>query len=294
MSILTTIDLALYAITILMFWKRIKYSSINSSASSILAANQGDTDYSSDGTSVDNVVTQNRHLLFGLIFAATFFHGMILFPEAIRPPNLNLALGNVFSLVSLMTVTVFMIGSLARRILNLGILVMPVGMTGMVTGVFFSGQPLIISNVPMALWLHLVIALLAFSILCIAAAQALLLYVQEIQLHRPNPGALFPALPAIQTMEANLFQLTWIGAILLTVNLITGMLSSWQVHGQTLTFNHHILLSFIAWMGFSALLLGHKIYGWRGKIAAKWTMIAFGVLILAYFGSRFVNSIILS
>ena len=34
--------------------------------------------------------------------------------------------------------------------------------------------------------------------------------------------------------------------------------------------------------------------GWRGRIAAKWTMIAFGVLILAYFGSRFVTSIILS
>jgi ABC-type uncharacterized transport system permease subunit len=220
-------------------------------------------------------------------------HGILLYASAVREGQINLALGNVFSLVSLMTLSVYWFAAIRRQILNLGIFVLPLGLAGVITGLFLAGEPLIVDDTPPALWLHFIIALLAFGILCIAAAQALLLYFQEKQLHSHHPGSLFPALPAIQTMETNLFQLTLLGVILLTLNLATGMISSWQVHGKSLDFNHHILLSFIAWLGFSALLAGHRIYGWRGRIAAKWTLIAFAVLILAYFGTRFVTSIIL-
>ncbi len=288
MSILAAITVALYASLILIFWKRIKHNAGDHSMSEFSADNKGAN--KSDGSKIGH----SRVLLVALILVLTVLHGLVLFRGSMKPPHFNLALGNVFSLVSLVTVFMFMVGSISRRILNLGILVMPMGLVGLIIGIFMTGQELVIENAPTALWLHLLIALLAFSFLCIATAQALLLYIQDKQLHRPNPGMLFPALPPIQTMEQNLFRLNLIGATLLTANLATGMLSSWLVHGQTFVFNHHILLSIIAWGGFTALLLGQKIYGWRGRIAAKWTMIAFGVLVLAYFGTRFVTSIILS
>ncbi len=227
-------------------------------------------------------------------WVAALLHGWLLGVGMLPGNTLNLALGNVFSLVTLMTVVLFLLAALARDVRGLSLLVMPLGIAGLVVGQFLSGRPLLIQDAPPLLWWHLGVALFAFGILCIAAAQALVLIFQDRHLHSHRTGNLLPAMPAIQTMENNLFRLTQIGALLLTVNLIIGILFLRARYGYALEFNHHILLSFVAWLGFCALLAGHRIYGWRGEVAARWTLAAFTVLVLAYFGTRFVTTIILS
>jgi len=49
----------------------------------------------------------------------------------------------------------------------------------------------------------------------------------------------------------------------------------------------------IAWVLFGVLLIGRVRYGWRGRSAVRWTLSGFGVLVLAYFGSKFVLEYIL-
>jgi len=231
-------------------------------------------------------------ILFSLLAAAG--HGALLGFESITGNAINIALGHVISLVCLFSVVAYLAGLLRRDIATLGILVLPIGLIGLHTGYFLSGPELLLQSPPLSLAMHLLIASLAFATLCVATAQAALLYIQEQQLHDRNTGGLLPALPPLQTMETNLLQLLQLGVILLTLNLATGLLSNLQIHGRLIEFNHHILLSFIAWVAYSGLLIGHKVVGWRGKIAARWTILAFIVLVLAYFGARFVSSIILA
>ncbi len=207
---------------------------------------------------------------------------------------LNLALGNVASLVAWMSVALFLAASLGRQTLNLGLIVMPLGLLGLVVGWLAPGEAFLLANLPHGIGRHIAIAIPAYGVLSIAFAQALILWMQERQLRKPNPGSFFPALPALETMESNLFQLTLLGFVLLTVNLVTGMLNTWQNYGALLLFNHHILLALLAWGGFGGLLLGRRIFGWRGRVAARWTIIAFAILVLAYFGTRFVSGVILA
>ena len=207
---------------------------------------------------------------------------------------LNLALGNLVSLLAWMTVALFLAASMLKQTLNLGLIVVPWGLLGLVIGWLAPGEPFLLENLPRGIGRHIAIAIPAYGVLSIAFAQALILSIQERQLHKPNPGSFFPALPALETMESNLFQLTLLGFVLLTVNLITGMLNTRQNYGALLLFNHHILLALLAWGGFGGLLLGRKIFGWRGRIAARWTIIAFVMLVLAYFGTRFVSGVILA
>jgi ABC-type uncharacterized transport system permease subunit len=47
-------------------------------------------------------------------------------------------------------------------------------------------------------------------------------------------------------------------------------------------------LSLVAWVIFAALVVGRKVFGWRGKQAILATQVGFGVLLIAYFGSKFV------
>jgi ABC-type uncharacterized transport system permease subunit len=39
-------------------------------------------------------------------------------------------------------------------------------------------------------------------------------------------------------------------------------------------------------------LLGHWKLGWRGRTAIRWTLVGFCLLILAYFGSKFVFEVL--
>ena len=44
---------------------------------------------------------------------------------------------------------------------------------------------------------------------------------------------------------------------------------------------------------FAGLLTGRAVFGWRGRIALRWTLIGFAMLLLAYVGSRFVLEVLL-
>ena len=100
-------------------------------------------------------------------------------------------------------------------------------------------------------------------------------------------------MPPLQTMEELLFQLVAVGFVLLTLTLISGALFSEQLFGRAFVFTHHVVLSMAAWLVFGILLAGHWRRGWRGRSAARWTLAGFALLLLGYFGSRFVLEVLL-
>jgi ABC-type uncharacterized transport system permease subunit len=77
----------------------------------------------------------------------------------------------------------------------------------------------------------------------------------------------------------------------LTISLISGFIFIENLFAQHLV--HKTVLSILAWLIFSSLLLGRSLYGWRGQIAIQWTLIGFVSLLLAYFGSKLVLELIL-
>jgi ABC-type uncharacterized transport system permease subunit len=112
-------------------------------------------------------------------------------------------------------------------------------------------------------------------------------------LHARHPGALLRALPPLQTMERFMFQMLGVGFVLLTATLVSGVFFSEQVFGKPFKLTHHILLSAIGWAVFGVLLAGRRLYGWRGQTAVRLTLAGFTLLLLGYFGSKFVLEVLL-
>jgi ABC-type uncharacterized transport system permease subunit len=56
---------------------------------------------------------------------------------------------------------------------------------------------------------------------------------------------------------------------------------------------HHTVLSLASWALYAVLLAGHRLLGWRGTTAVRWTLIAFSLLVLGYLGSKFVIEVLL-
>ena len=82
-----------------------------------------------------------------------------------------------------------------------------------------------------------------------------------------------------------------LGFILLTLALITGFMFLQDMFAQRMV--HKTILSIVAWLVFSTLLWGRFRSGWRGQKALIWTLVGFVVLMLAYFGSKFVIEVVL-
>jgi ABC-type uncharacterized transport system permease subunit len=139
--------------------------------------------------------------------------------------------------------------------------------------------------------LHVTVALLAFSVLSIAAVLAILLAIQERALRRSRFGHWLRALPPLTLTEVLLFRLIAAGFGLLTLTLVTGALFVDDMFGQHLI--HKTVLSIAAWVVFGVLLWGRWRYGWRGSRAVNLTLIGMGVLLLAFFGTKAVLELIL-
>jgi ABC-type uncharacterized transport system permease subunit len=141
------------------------------------------------------------------------------------------------------------------------------------------------------LLLHAWLALLAYATLAIAALLAIMLWLQERALRRREYHAWLRALPPLTELETLLFRTIAMGFALLTLTLLTGALFVEDFFSQRLV--EKSVLSVLSWLAFGALLLGRWRRGWRGGIAVRWTLVAMGLLLLAFFGSQFVLELLL-
>ncbi|MDZ7810329.1 MAG: cytochrome c biogenesis protein CcsA [Arhodomonas sp.] len=205
--------------------------------------------------------------------------------------GLNLRLFNAASLIGWVISALLVTVASRRPLENLGVILFPlVALT--VALQWLLGAPQAVTTPRMAaVDTHVLLSVLAYSVLGIAAAQSLLLAVQEHQLRHRHPGGFLRLLPALQDMERLLFTMLRVGFVLLTASLATGWLFVSDLFAQHLV--HKTVLTMLAWVLFAVLLAGRWRFGWRGQTAARGTMAAFLVLAVGYFGSKFVLELLL-
>jgi ABC-type uncharacterized transport system permease subunit len=196
------------------------------------------------------------------------------------------ALSLVACIVTILTLVV----NLSRPVAALGVIVFPLAALLLAIDVF-AAPPTVPQPMDWQIKLHVTVALLAFGVLSIAAALAILLAIQERALRHRQFGAMLRALPPLTLTETLLFRLIGAGFLLLSLTLLSGILFVDNLFGQHLI--HKTVLSIIAWLVFGVLLWGRWRHGWRGRSAVNLTLTGMAILLLAFFGSKFVLEVIL-
>lgn len=234
-----------------------------------------------------------RSLAFGLGSVGVALHASILYYSILAGNGLDLGLTSAVALVAWVVTILFLLASLTRPVETLGILIFPLAALTVLIESFWPSHQVPLSHGSPAQFTHIIVSLLAYSLLSIAVVQSLLMSVQEKHLHQKQPRGFLEALPPLETMESLMFQMIGLGFFLLTLTLISGVFFSEQVFGKPLAFTHHIVLSIFAWLVFAVLLFGRVKFGWRGRQAVRWAIGGFILLVLAYFGSKFVLEVLL-
>ncbi|MDH3637219.1 MAG: cytochrome c biogenesis protein CcsA [Gammaproteobacteria bacterium] len=235
---------------------------------------------------------EHGDLILALATIGVIVHAGTLYSSTLNAGVLELGFTNAASLIAWVVAFLFLAAVFMTPIINLGTFVLPIAALAVLAAWWWPGSEDVRPQ-SATFGLHIAISVLAYAFLALAMFQAILLWIQERHLHTRHPARLLAMLPPMQTMETLLLQLIVVGYTLLSITLITGLFFSKQIFGSPLMFNHHTVLSVLAWVIFGTFLIGHWRLGWRGRSAVRWTIGGFVVLGLAYFGTKFVFEFIL-
>jgi len=233
---------------------------------------------------------QNRSRPLAIALMAMLLHVYVLNHLIYQPSGLNLEFFVAFSLISWLISVQILLSCIFRRIESLGIAVFPMSGLAVLLALLDLTDPLIISA-SSALQGHIMISVIAYSLIMLGAFQAGLIAYQDHAIRSHHPGGMIRFLPPLHDMETLLFQFLGFGFVGLSASLITGFIFLEDIFAQHLV--HKTVLSIVTWFTLGILLIGRFQFGWRGKTAIRWSLSAFALLMLAYFGSKLVLEFIL-
>ncbi len=222
---------------------------------------------------------------------ALLLHGIAIYQLTNTPEGINLGFYNALSLISWFIAFLLFFGSMIKPTDNLLYIFLPAAALALALDMIMPHTYILPEGLSIGLRLHILLSVSAYSLLAIAALQAMLLAFQENQLHNKRPTRSIRLLPPMQIMETLLVQLIAIGFFLLSLSLSTGLVFVENVFEQHLS--HKVVFSILAWLVFAVLLLGRWAWGWRGKKLTRLTLGGCVLLLLAYFGSKFVLELVL-
>lgn len=199
---------------------------------------------------------------------------------------------HVAVIFSWVMVTVLAIGCMKRPLSNLFLFVLPIAAISLLTPSLSTTVTRNTDQISTGVALHILFSLVAFSLQTLAAIQAVLVLhlMRNLKKHHFNES--LRHLPPLQSMEHFMFEIIFWGLLFLLLAIVSGFVFMEDMFAQHLA--HKTILSISSALFFSLLLLGRKFWGWRGRKAQRWVWSAYGFLILAYFGSKFVLEILLN
>jgi len=237
------------------------------------------------------LLRERRGFALSAALAALLLHAIALYALIFGVLGMDLGFFNMLALVGLLMAAIGFAAFLKPAFENLGVVLFPLAGVSILLAETLTHDVLLLRGGSWPLYTHILFSLIAYSLLGVAALQAVVLAVQEHRLRRGHAGGLLSSLPPLQEMEHFLFQLIAAGFVLLTLALFTGMIFVHNLFAQNL--EQKTVLSLLAWLVFAVLLWGRWRFGWRGRTAIRWTLSGFVSLMLAYFGCKLVLELIL-
>jgi ABC-type uncharacterized transport system permease subunit len=244
------------------------------------------------GQTADRAGALSKKPILFIGFVGLLLHGLALYHSMSIPEGINLGFFNALSLISAFIVLLTLIATWRYPVEILLTVLLPIAAVMMALDMHSSTDNLLPIKSSAGLIFHILSSIIAYSVLALAALQAILLSIQNRLLHSHHPGGIIRLMPPLKNMEVLLFEVIVVGFVALTISLLSGLIFLENMFAQHLV--HKTVLSIFAWFVFLILLIGHWKLGWRGRIAIRWTLAGFVSLMLAYFGSKFVLEIVLT
>lgn len=228
-----------------------------------------------------------------ILAAGILMHGIGIAAQLRIAGGYELSLFKIFSLFLWVTNGLLLVSGLRQPLQNLFAITLPLSVIALLVSWHAPGGKIIPADtLTPGMATHILLSILAYSVMIVASLQAVVLAFQNKRLRERHPGGLVRLLPPLETMERLLFELLWVGQLLLTLVIATGAVMIYNLAAQHLY--HKITFTICAWLIYAVLLWGRHRRGWRGQVAIRWTLAGSACLLLAYLGTKLVLELLLN
>jgi ABC-type uncharacterized transport system permease subunit len=234
------------------------------------------------------------HVVSRSLALAWAAHGMVL---AFALFSGRFGFGPALSVMAWLVLTVYAVESRLYPQLQSRRALAALGGVALLIGLVFPGAAM---GAKSSMWLplHGALGVAAYGLLAVATVHAWLMHRAEAQMRQARSvdtqtfdGVGLP----VMTLERLMFGFVIAAFVLLTGTLLAGWFFGDALYGagKAWQWNHKTIFSVLAWGAMAWLLAGRKLWGWRGRKAARFVYGSAALLLLAYVGSRFVLEVML-
>jgi len=233
----------------------------------------------------------SRNQVFAVGFMAVAAHAVSAFGVIKTATGYHFGITEISTLITLSISLLVLISSLRKPLENLFLGLFPLAVVTILGSLTIASnyQPI---TMGFGLASHILLSIVAYSLITIAAMQAAFLAFQNRQLKHHHASGLVSKFPPLQDMETFLFELLWVGEILLGLGIVAGFAFNEDIWAHA-GIIHKTFFSILAWFVFAGLLWGRHRMGWRGQTAIRGTLTGFVLLLVGFYGSKFVIEYVL-
>jgi len=139
---------------------------------------------------------------------------------------------------------------------------------------------------------HLLISMLAYAILTLAAIHAAMQIMLDRALKKKRLSTLVQSLPALVDIERHMFAQVKLATILVGISILTGLTWQWVEYHNFALLNHKVLLALFSFGVLVLLQIKRSRASWPTRIASRTVLAAYGLLVMGYFGVKFIHSLL--
>ncbi|MBF0281269.1 MAG: cytochrome c biogenesis protein CcsA [Zetaproteobacteria bacterium] len=187
---------------------------------------------------------------------------------------------------------IYLLGLLKHGLRGLGLFLLPITALALLISAFLPHEE-VIYWIPTSSLLdtgHLLISLIAYALMTIAALHAVMYLLVDRMLKRKKISLLMQSMPSLFDMETYMCaQLLW-AVVLLGISILSGLLWQWVDFHHFALLSHKVLLAFFAFIILLTVVLKRKRAGWYGRRTSQMILGAYALLLLAYFGVKIIHS----
>ena len=198
----------------------------------------------------------------------------------------SLGFYRVASLMFLSMGLISVVALIVRPLHTLLIVLFPLAALSILVATFAPDTSRPMSDLPAGILSHISASIISFAILALAVLQGLLVTVQSRQLRQHRSRGMIRKLPPLEAASALFYELTGAGFLVLTAAIGAGFVFIDDLFSQHLV--HKTVLTMLAWCLYAVLLVQYFRRGWRVQSAITVNLIAFGLVVLGFFGSKLV------
>ena len=151
------------------------------------------------------------------------------------------------------------------------------------------------SNTPAsfsATWLfpiHTTLLIFAYASFFIVFMASVMYLLQERELKLKTFGAIFHRLPPLTTVNELATSAAALGLLLLTLGIVSGVMWSSTRFGRYWRNDPKEIFALLTWLLYFVLIVYRSTANWRGRSAAWLGVVGFALVLLTFFGARFLG-----